>query len=151
MTEADAEAAAALHAEAFAGRGRAWTADEIRSLADRPGAVVILEPDALLLGVVAGGEAEVLTLAVRPGARRRGLGRRLLAAFAARAAAARAEAGFLEVAEDNAAARALYAADGWREVGRRRGYYAPSGGSAVDALILRREFAAVRRDHEGGI
>ena len=40
---------------------------------------------------------------------------------------------FLEVAEDNRAARALYARGGWAPVGRRPGYY---GGG--DALILRR-------------
>jgi ribosomal-protein-alanine N-acetyltransferase len=41
---------------------------------------------------------------------------------------------FLEVAEANAAARALYAAAGFAEVGRRRRYYADGG----DALVLRR-------------
>jgi ribosomal-protein-alanine N-acetyltransferase len=43
----------------------------------------------------------------------------------------------LEVAEGNAAARALYAAGAFRPVGRRSRYY-PDGG---DALVLRRELA----------
>ena len=42
---------------------------------------------------------------------------------------------FLEVAEDNAAARALYAKLGFQEIGRRRAYYKRPGG-AVDALTL---------------
>ena len=39
------------------------------------------------------------------------------------------------MADDNAPARALYAAHGFREIGRRKGYYARSGDS-VDALML---------------
>jgi ribosomal-protein-alanine N-acetyltransferase len=42
---------------------------------------------------------------------------------------------FLEVSERNAAARALYAAAGFAEVGRRRRYYA----DGADALVLRRD------------
>jgi ribosomal-protein-alanine N-acetyltransferase len=41
---------------------------------------------------------------------------------------------FLEVAERNGAARALYAAAGFAAAGRRRRYY-PDG---ADALVLRR-------------
>lgn len=134
-----AEAAAALHAAAYGDAGRPWTAAEFAALLARPGAVLLLEGDALLLGAAAGGEAELLTLAVRPAARRRGLARRLLVAFEARAAALGAEAAFLEVAEDNAPARALYAAAGWREVGRRRDYYRRTDGNVADALVLRRD------------
>jgi ribosomal-protein-alanine N-acetyltransferase len=130
VTEAEAAAAAALLAEGGPPGERPWTAAEIRALAT---------PDALLLGVAAGGEAEILTLAVRPSARRRGLARRLLAAFRAAAATAGAGRAFLEVAEDNAAARALYVADGWIEAGRRPRYYARSDGRPADALILSRE------------
>ena len=47
---------------------------------------------------------------------------------------------FLEVAEDNRAARALYAAAGFASVGRRPAYYArPGAADAVAALILRRD------------
>jgi ribosomal-protein-alanine N-acetyltransferase len=41
---------------------------------------------------------------------------------------------FLEVSEANGAARALYAAAGFEEAGRRRRYYADGS----DALVLRR-------------
>jgi ribosomal-protein-alanine N-acetyltransferase len=56
----------------------------------------------------------------------------------AQAVAGGAVAMFLEVAEGNAAARALYGAAGFAEAGRRRRYYADGG----DALVLRRELAA---------
>ncbi|MNE73850.1 ribosomal-protein-alanine N-acetyltransferase [compost metagenome] len=87
-------------------------------------------------------EAEILTLAVRPSARRSGLGARLVEAAVVRAAALGAERMFLEVAGDNAAARALYARAGFHEAGRRRGYYARADGSREDALVLSLNFAA---------
>lgn len=141
MSPETAASAAALHAAAFAGSDRPWSADEIAALAAGSGAVCLLTPQALLLGRVAADEAELLTLAVHPDARRRGLGRRLLREFEVRAAAAGAATAFLEVAADNASARALYAAAGWREAGRRRGYYLRPATAPVDALVLRRKLS----------
>ena len=46
---------------------------------------------------------------------------------------------FLEVDEDNAPARRLYARAGFREVGRRPGYYQQDKGAAATALVLRRD------------
>ena len=71
----------------------------------------------------AGGEAEILTLAVAPAARGRGLGRALVTAAARHAVAMGANAFFLEVEEGNAPALALYAGLGFLQVGRRSGYY----------------------------
>lgn len=139
MTGPEAERAAALHREGFAdAAGRPWSAREMSDFAAAPGALVILEADGLLLGRVAGPEAEVATLCVRPAARRAGLARRLLRRFHDEVAAAGAEEAFLEVAETNLPARALYRAEGWEEVGRRRAYYRLPAGGASDALVLRR-------------
>jgi ribosomal-protein-alanine N-acetyltransferase len=128
---------AELHAEAFPPAER-WTAQAIGLLLDLPGHFGLIadgagEPLGFALGRVAAGEAEVLTLAVRPSARRAGLGRALMAALIAEAARRGAEVLFLEVSEANLAARALYAALGAHEAGRRRRYY--QDGS--DALVLR--------------
>jgi len=81
-------------------------------------------------------EAEILTLAVRPSGRRNGMGARLVRAAVHRARSMGAERLFLEVAEDNVVARALYAGCGFRTTGRRRGYYARPDGVGVDALLL---------------
>ena len=121
---------AALHAASIT-VPRPWTAAEFAVLLAAPGVFLLDEVDGLAVGRLVADEAELLTLAVRPDARRRGTGRRLLAAFEARAARGGAGRAFLEVAEDNGAARALYAGAGYGEVGRRPGYY---GGA--DALVL---------------
>lgn len=137
----DAEAMAALHAQSFAA---AWSAGEIGALLGGPGGYGLVIPAdegpalaGFILCRMLAGEAEVLTLAVDPGARRRGLGGVLLRAALDLAATAGGEAMFLEVAADNAPAIALYRRAGFAPVGLRRGYYARKGGPAVDALVYR--------------
>lgn len=135
---ADTPALAALHAAAFP-PGEAWGSDAIALMLAMPGAFGLWrEVEGFVLARAAAGEAEILTLAVVPAARRRRVGAALLAGAMAAAHARGAEAMFLEVAEGNAAARALYRGFGFAEVGRRRRYY-PDGS---DALVLRRDLAA---------
>jgi ribosomal-protein-alanine N-acetyltransferase len=83
-------------------------------------------------------EAELLTLAVHPAARRRGIGRRLVDAFLTDAAARGAKRAFLEVAASNAPALALYAASGFSETGRRPRYFIRPDATREDALVLSR-------------
>jgi ribosomal-protein-alanine N-acetyltransferase len=85
----------------------------------------------------AAGEAEILTLAVAPRARRQGVGAALVDAAGAAALLRGAASMHLEVAEANAPARALYKKLGYAEAGRRDAYYEGEGGS-VDALVLKR-------------
>ncbi|MFC2969305.1 GNAT family N-acetyltransferase [Acidimangrovimonas pyrenivorans] len=127
------DALAALHARCFT-TPRPWSADEFASLLSLPGCFLLTGTGGFLLGRAIAGEAELLTLAVAPETRRRGLGRTLLARFEAEAAARGAENAFLEVAADNAPARALYETAGWRQTGRRKNYYRGAA-RAVDALL----------------
>ncbi|MEQ1571328.1 MAG: ribosomal protein S18-alanine N-acetyltransferase [Myxococcota bacterium] len=78
-------------------------------------------------------EAEILTIAVDPSARRQGLATALLAACEAEWLAAGVRSAWLEVRVDNGAARALYAARGWIDAGTRRRYYA----DGADAQVMR--------------
>lgn len=133
------ETLATTHARAFAGRGRGWSAVEFAALLDSPHVFVAGDARAFSLGRVIAGEAELLTLATDPAHRRKGLARAALAGFEAGARARGAVRGFLEVAADNAAARALYAAAFWRDCARRPGYYPRSGAAAADALILEKQ------------
>jgi ribosomal-protein-alanine N-acetyltransferase len=85
--------------------------------------------------LLAGGEGEIANIATHPAWRGLGVGRALLREALAAADEALAEAIFLEVRESNAAARALYAAQGFVQVGRRKQYYQQP---AEDALVMRR-------------
>lgn len=107
-----------------------------------PAVFILTLPGAFLLGRTVLDEAELLTLAVAPEARRKGLARDLLTRFEAEAIQRGATRAFLEVAEENAAARALYHAAGWRQAGRRRGYFTASGMPPQDGLILTRTLDA---------
>ncbi len=81
--------------------------------------------------VPAAGEGELLRIAVDPQRRGQGLGRQLMETVRLELAASGLTELHLEVRAGNAAARALYAACGWREVGRRAGYY----GDGEDAVL----------------
>ncbi|MEL6233645.1 MAG: GNAT family N-acetyltransferase [Pseudomonadota bacterium] len=124
---------AALHARCFTQAPPPWSEAAFAEALAAPGALALTRPGACLIARVMGPEAELLTLAVDPDQRRRGLGAALIAEFHSHASAAGAEEAFLEVVRTNHAARALYEAAGYVSVGSRPGYYA-----GTDALILRK-------------
>lgn len=131
---------AAVHAAAFAGRGRAWSADEITALANAPSRIVVLDDGATPSGFVilrlAADEVEVLTVAVDPRVWGQGIGAAVLCAALDAARAAGARQAFLEVGAENHRAQRLYARLGFTTVGRRPGYYA--GSPPEDALLMAR-------------
>ena len=139
MTASDSAALAALHAQAFAAP---WSAREFADLLSQPGVVSIAETDGFVLIRIVLDEAEILTLAVIPAARRQGLGRRLVEEAAVAATKGGAARLFLEVAEDNAPARALYDRAGFSQIGRRKAYYAAADGSRTDAVVMSRDLCA---------
>jgi ribosomal-protein-alanine N-acetyltransferase len=65
-----------------------------------------------------------------------GIGRRLIDGLCRAASRGEARKLFLEVAEDNLPALVLYSRVGFKEQGRRKGYYKRANGAAVDALNL---------------
>ncbi|PYE84776.1 GNAT family N-acetyltransferase [Pseudoroseicyclus aestuarii] len=131
------EALAETHARAFAPE-RGWSAEEFAQLLAAPGAIAAGDAQAFVIGRAVLDEAEIVTLATDPVQRRQGRASAALAAFEEVAARAGVRSVFLEVAEDNAAAGALYRAAGYDAAGRRRRYYARPGG-AVDAVVMRKE------------
>ncbi len=131
-SRAHAAAMAAVHASAFP-PGARWDAASFAAQLALPGVFGLIDPEGgIVLARIAVDEAEILTLAVAPAARRQRRGRALLAASVARAREAGAHRMMLEVSAENTPARALYQAAGFAEVGRRQHYY--EDGS--DALIL---------------
>lgn len=134
------ELLASLHARAFP---KPWSAAEIAKLMENQAVFALVhgngaEAQGFVMGWTAAGDAEVLTVAVAPEARRKGFGAALVTAAGVAALVRGAKSIHLEVAEDNMAARALYAKLGYQEAGRRHAYYAGEGGS-IDAIVMRRE------------
>ena len=80
-------------------------------------------------------ECHILTLGVHPHFQRLGYGRRLLRRLLGLARRRGADTAFLEVRVSNQGARVLYAAEGFCEIGTRRGYY-PARNGREDAVVL---------------
>ena len=143
----DLDRAAALHAEAFVPLGeRAWTRQDMAELLASPGVTgLLLEVDGADAGMaicrVAADEAELITIAVRLAHRRRGAGRRLLAAAIDHVRSAGARTLFLEVAADNPVAQRLYELSGFCAAGNRPAYFRRGDGPAADALVMRLDLA----------
>lgn len=115
--------------------GSAWSEGQIRAELDSDLAEVLLleappgHPLASAFLRLVADEAELLRIAVRPEARGRGLGRRILLTVLSRMAAGGARVCHLEVSSTNVEARRLYASAGFRRLGTRPAYY-PDGSDA---------------------
>ncbi len=131
---------AALHARCFT-TPRPWSAGEFADLLASNGIILAGDETGFILGRVAGPEAELLTIAVAPEARKSGIGRALVDGYHAQAQALSAEESFLEVAADNAPAIALYLASGYTQAGKRPRYYTTPEGQKLDALVFSRVLA----------
>jgi ribosomal-protein-alanine N-acetyltransferase len=135
----DVPAIAAIERQAFSDP---WTPSAFASMIGRePVQFVVVREGAgtpvlgYVVAIFAGDEGEIANVAVAEAARRRGTGAALVETVLAEAERRSVGALYLEVRESNAAARHLYGACGFEEVGRRRGYYRHP---VEDALILRR-------------
>jgi ribosomal-protein-alanine N-acetyltransferase len=138
----DAVRLAALHGATF---HRGWSAEEFERLliernvvADRAMAGARLA--GFVISRLAADQAEILSVAVAPRHRGRGLARKLLDVHLGRLAGYGVSSVFLEVDEGNVPARRLYAGLRFAQVGRRESYYVDAGGSGT-ALVLRRDLA----------
>ena len=134
---------AALHGASFR---RGWSRAEVeRLLAERNVLAHVARNGRLVAGFImsriAADEAEILSVAVDDAWRRRGVAREMLTTHLRRLAGLGARKVFLEVGENNAAAIRLYRRAGFHDVSRRENYYPAADGTAIAALILRRDLA----------
>lgn len=90
--------------------------------------------------MVAAEEAHLLNLSIAADWQRRGLGMTLLQFINRQSEDCGARTVFLEVRASNTAGRALYARDGYSEIGRRRDYY-PSSGGREDAVSMEKKLS----------
>lgn len=134
---------AAMHARAF---DEPWPTRVFETMLNAPtstgflashgDAGALAAPAGFALLQCAGGQGEVITLGVDPAARRCGAGRALVAALVAHAQKTGTIEIFLEVSAKNMAARALYTACGFEQVGVRKGYYGDGGDAITCRLVV---------------
>jgi tRNA threonylcarbamoyladenosine biosynthesis protein TsaB len=138
----------AIHATSFE---QGWSAGQFNELVNVPGSICLLaltpeandggqpQPCGFVLARKAADEMEILTIAILPAMRRRGIARRLLDILRGSACKAGVRAIFIEYAADNPAAEAFYSQAGFTVTGRRKGYYRRVGGLSCDAVTARLE------------
>ena len=132
---------AALHAGAFEGVAR-WSESTFAELFATPGTQAFLaslqgEPVGFILIRAVLDEAEILTLAVSPEWRRRGVARKLLETVERELGRKKITRLFLEVSTKNASAEMLYRTCGFVTAGTRKRYY--EDGS--DAIVMMRDMS----------
>lgn len=133
-----------IMADAFDPRfGEAWTSAQCLGMLSLPGVwLVIASLDGQDVGFALAratlDEAELLLLATRPAARRRGVAGALLRAIVAEAQGRGVVRLHLEVRAGNDAVR-LYRREGFEKVGERRNYYRGKTGQAFDAHTYARK------------
>jgi ribosomal-protein-alanine N-acetyltransferase len=139
----DAARLAQIHAASF---HRGWGEGEFEiMLAERNTLVHRLKSGRRIAGFIVSrigaDEAEILSVALDPHHRGRGLSRDLLLTHLGHLAGRGVRTVFLEVEENNQPARRLYQRAGFATVGRRERYYQQPGGEQLNALLMRRDLS----------
>jgi ribosomal-protein-alanine N-acetyltransferase len=138
----DAEAVAKLHAASFY---RGWPRQDIETYlldSDTP-TLVACDKNRKVAGFamlrLLGDDVELMTIAVEPKFRGKGVGEALLKACFEDLLMTPSRRMILEVAADNPAAIRLYGKLGFAKVSERKGYYARPDGQPATALVMARE------------
>ena len=117
-----------LHSECFP--NKPWAAEEFAAL-KKSGAEIVAGDNGFIIWRRATDEAEIISIGVRPAARRSGIAAAMIAIMENELKKTDAKKIFLEVAADNAAAIALYENSGFERIGTRPKYY-----GATDAITM---------------
>jgi ribosomal-protein-alanine N-acetyltransferase len=129
---------AALHELCFK-TPRPYKASEFEGLLPGIGVFTVERPHGFAIGRVIIDEVELLTLAVHPDHRRKGIAADILGEFIGTSDRLGATMAFLDVAANNSGAQALYESFGFAETDLRRGYYRKPDGSRLDAIMMMRD------------
>ena len=138
----DADAVAKLHAQSFY---RGWPKQDIEAYlldTDTP-TLVVCDAKRKVAGFVMlrilGDDVELMTIAVDPKFRGKGVGAALLRACFEDLMMTPSKRMILEVAADNPAAIKLYHKLGFAKLSERKGYYARPDGQLATALVMARD------------
>ena len=140
--QSDAETVTRLHAQGFY---RSWPQEDFAAYIAGKDTPVFVACDARrrIAGFAMlrhlGEDAELITIAVDPRWRGKGVGRALLEAFFDDLRMSPAKRLVLEVAADNEAALKLYNALGFEKISERSGYYARPNGQPATAIVMARD------------
>ena len=150
LTREDAAAAAVLHEACFPD-GDNWSAFSFRDSLDLLTTLgLAAEQRGRLIGLIliqrTPPDAEILTLAVSPAHRRKGLAAQLLRQAGQLLGPYGVDRLLLDVAADNDGAIAFYEAAGFLADGRRKNYYQRGSGQSVDAILMSRTAAGQIRE-----
>ena len=139
LTMRDLAAASRVHGQSFE---TGWSEESLKAHIETDVCLGIFKPELMgfIIAKPAADQAEIITIAVSPERRGAGLGGALVAQSCRQLAGLGVEVLFLEVAEDNQPAIALYKACGFSPMGRRPAYYRREGGR-VAALTYRKDLS----------
>ncbi|MHA7898440.1 MAG: GNAT family N-acetyltransferase [Henriciella sp.] len=145
LSRAQAAAMSALHAVTFRPE-ETWseaTFDALLAQETTLAIGLIQDEDlfAMLVAQMVTGDAEILTLATHPAARRRGYAAGLLTHCEQNGSVGSLERWLLDVAADNHSAIDFYEKLGFRRDGRRANYYKRLEGDRVDAILMSKRLA----------
>lgn len=142
----DCDALSEIHSVVFR---RGWSEAEFEALLVQPGTYALIAdyrnafgrrtPAGFILYRLVLDEAEILSVAVKPELRRRGIGRSLLEEALRHLFREAARTIHLEVEDTNLSAISLYRGMEFRESGRRAGYYTEGRQSPAGALVMLRQ------------
>lgn len=118
---------------------RPWSEIEYKNLLNTDTVKFFDVKNGFLIGRIISQDAEILNVIVHPKYRRLGKARQLVGKFEKEAKDAGSLNCFLEVAESNSSANALYHDLGYLKVGQRKNYYEFVDGRKDSALILSKE------------
>jgi ribosomal-protein-alanine N-acetyltransferase len=121
----DYESISELHAECFP--KKPWSAEDFAGL-EKSGCEIEASKNAFIVWRAAADEAEIVTICVRPNARRSGAALALLSSTTNKLRGKNVKKIFLEVSADNAPAIKLYEKSGFSRIGVRPKYYAGTDG-----------------------
>lgn len=128
---------AVIHTASFDCAPRPWSAAEFESLLDSSNVKIFMQNGGFAVFRFAGPEAELLTIAVNPADRRKGIAQKLILAGHESAKTAGVEKVFLEVSEQNPAAKSLYEQFGYEIRAIRQHYYNGPNGQKINGLVMR--------------